>query len=404
MKKFILFAMLILALTAVLCGCGKNETPYDFDLKEYLTIGEFPNVEIDKDKLQERLEEEIATVTSEYSTTVDVTDRAVKDGDIVNIDYVGKIDGKEFEGGSAKGSDLTIGSNTFIAGFEKGLIDKKIGEEVTLNLVFPEDYGKEDLNGKDVVFTVKINSIKEKTTPDVSDKMIEEKTDYATVKEFCDAKSKEIAKELVWEKYVSSAKVNKYPKEETKVYYDQLINYYKQLAAYNGVTLENMVATFGGYKSVDDFFAYALASAKSTVKEEMVVYLTVREYNIELSEEEYKKQGEELAKEYSYENLKEYEKANGRAAIEVNVYTEILIEKLLGEDEVKYDMPETSVETEATEPEADAEDSAETKDEPSETKDEPAETNDKPAETKEEAAETTGDAEETATAPDETVA
>ncbi len=382
MKKLILFVMLILALTVVLCSCGKNETPYDFDLKEYLTIGEFPNVEIDKDKLQERLEEEIATVTSEYSTTVDVKDRAVKDGDIVNIDYTGKIDGKEFEGGSAKGSDLTIGSNTFIAGFEKGLIDKKIGEEVTLNLVFPEDYGKEDLNGKDVVFTVKINSIKEKTTPDVSDKMIEEKTDYATVKEFCDVKSKEIAKELIWEKYVSSAKVNKYPKEETKNYYDQLINYYKQLAAYNGVTLETMVATFGGYKSVDDFFAYALSSAKSTVKEEMVVYLTVREHNIELSEEVYKKQGEELAKEYGYENLKEYEKANGRSAIEVNVYTEILIEKLLGEDEVKYDMPETSVETEATEPEKEADDAVETKDASAETKDEPTETKDESAETK----------------------
>ncbi len=397
MKKLILFATLILALTICLCSCGKNETPYDFDLKEYLTLGEYPNVEIDKDKLQERLEEEISNVTSEYSTTVDVTDRAVKDGDIVNIDYVGKIDGKEFEGGSAEGSDLTIGSNTFIAGFEKGLIDKKIGEEVTLNLVFPEDYGKEDLNGKDVVFTVKINSIKEKTTPAVSDKMIEEKTDYATVKEFCDEKSKEIAKELVWEKYVSSAKVNKYPKEETKKYYDQLINYYKQLAAYNGVTLETMVSSFGGYESVDDFFAYALSSAKSTVKEEMVVYLTVREHNIELSEEEYKKQGEELAKEYGYENLKEYENANGRSAIEVNVYTDLLIEKLLGEDAVEYEMPETSVEEETSTPD-DAEDNS------AETSDEAAETKDEPAETKDESAETTGDAQETTAAPDETVA
>ena len=374
MKKLILFAMLILVLTVVICSCGKDKTPYDFDLKEYLTIGDFKSVELDNDKLQERLKEEIATVTSEYSTTVDVTDRAVKDGDIVNIDYVGKIDGKEFEGGSAKGSDLTIGSNKFIAGFEKGLIDKKIGEEVTLNLVFPEDYGKEDLNGKDVVFTVKINSIKEKTSPAVSDKMIEEKTDYATVKEFCDAKSKEIARDLVWEEYLSSAKVNKYPKDETKVYYDQLINYYKQLAVYNGVTLETMVASFGGYENVDDFFAYALSSAKTSVKEEMVVYLTVREHNIELSQEEYKKQGEELAKEYGYENLKEYESANGRKAIEVNVYTDILIDKILGEDAVEYEMPETSVETETSAPETTENNAPETADAPAETKDKPIET------------------------------
>ncbi|MBR5322296.1 MAG: FKBP-type peptidyl-prolyl cis-trans isomerase [Clostridia bacterium] len=395
MKKLVLFAMLILALTVVLCSCGESKTPYDFDLKEYLTIGEFPNVEFDADKLQERLEEEIATVTSEYSTTVDITDRAVKDGDIVNIDYVGKIDGEEFDGGSAEGYDLTIGSNSFIAGFEKGLIDKNIGEEVTLNLVFPEDYGKEDLNGKDVVFTVKINSVKEKTIPAVSDKMIEEKTDYTTVKEFCDAKTKEIARELVWEKYISSATVKKYPKAETKEYYDQIINYYKQLAAYNGVTLETMVATFGGYESVDDFFAYALTSAKSTIKEEMVVYLTVREYDIELSDEDYKKQGEELAVEYGYGNLKEYEQANGKAAIEVNLYTEILIDKMLGEDEVKYEMPETSVETDATEVEGEAEDSSETTDEPAETTEEAAESK---------AEETTGVAEETTADPDETVA
>ncbi len=374
MKKLILLAILVLALTVCLCSCGKEETPYDFDLKEYLTLGEFPNVELDKDKLQERLEEEISTVTSEYSTTVDVTDRAVKDGDIVNIDYVGKIDGKEFEGGSAEGSDLTIGSNKFIAGFEKGLIDKKIGEEVTLNLVFPEDYGKEDLNGKDVVFTVKINSIKETTTPDISDKMVEEKTEYATVKEFCDAKSKEIAEELLWEKYINSAKVTQYPKEQTKKYYDQLINYYKQLAAYNGVTLETMVSTFGGYESVDAFFDYALSSAKSTVKEEMVVYLTVREHDITLTEEVYKEKGAALAEEQGYESFKDYEDTNGRNAIEAKIYSDIICEKLVDAASVEYEMPETSVEEETKAPDNADDNSSETKDESAETKDEPAET------------------------------
>ena len=128
----------------------------------------------------------------------------------------------------------------------------------------------------------------------------------------------------------------------------------------------------------------------------MVVYLTARENNIELSEEDYKTRGEELAVEYGYADLEEYESANGRKAIEVNVYTEILIDKMLGEDAVEYEMPETSVETETTEPEADAEDNS------SETTDAPDETNDEPAETKTE--ETTGDAAETSAAPDETVA
>lgn len=371
MKKLILLASLVLALTLVFCGCSKEETPYDYDLKEYITLGAFPNVELDEDELQEKLDEAISEITSKYSTTNEITDRAVQDGDTVNIDYVGKMDGKEFEGGSDEGHDLKIGSNEFIAGFEKGLIGKKIGEDVTLNLTFPEDYGTADLRGKEVVFEVKINKIKETVTPDVSDKMVEEQTEYATVKDFCDAKTKELAEELLWEKYIDSATVSRYPKKETKAYYDQLISYYKQLAAYNGVTLETMVSTFGGYSSVDDFFAYALSSAKSTVKEEMVVYLTVREHDITLTDEDYKKLGGELATEYGYKDLEEYEDANGVTAIKANVYTDLIVEKILGASSFDYDMPETSVETETTSPE-DETVAPDDKKEPEETKAETA--------------------------------
>lgn len=93
-------------------------------------------------------------------TPVERNDGTVEEGDTVNINYVGKIDGEEFDGGSAEGYDLKIGSGSFIDGFEDGLIGKHYGETVELNLKFPDDYGKDELKGKDVVFTVDINSIK----------------------------------------------------------------------------------------------------------------------------------------------------------------------------------------------------------------------------------------------------
>ena len=103
-------------------------------------------------------------------------DLLVESGDIVNIDYVGKVDGQEFNGGSATGYHLTIGSGTFIDGFEDGLIGKNVGETVDLNLKFPDNYtNNTDLAGKDVVFTVTVNSISRvpELTDEVADSVVE---------------------------------------------------------------------------------------------------------------------------------------------------------------------------------------------------------------------------------------
>ena len=103
------------------------------------------------------------------NTPIDANDDEVRSGDTVNISYVGTIDGEEFEGGSADNFDLTIGSGRFIDGFEDGLIGAKYGETVVLDLKFPEDYGNEELNGKDVQFTVNINNISRTLTIDEFD-------------------------------------------------------------------------------------------------------------------------------------------------------------------------------------------------------------------------------------------
>ena len=112
----------------------------------------------------------------------EVTKRTtVREGDVVNIDYVGRIDGEEFDGGSAEGYNLEIGSNSFIEGFESGLIDQKVGDTVTLELTFPEDYGDSTKAGVDAEFEVTINSIQEYVVPELTDQFV---TDLGITDEF----------------------------------------------------------------------------------------------------------------------------------------------------------------------------------------------------------------------------
>lgn len=343
MKKFTLAMILVLALAVVLCSCGKEDKPYDYDLNEYVTLGTFPKVEIDMDKVEEEIDKAITDIATQYAESI--KEGTVEDGDTVNIDYVGKIDGEEFEGGSAKGTDLKIGSDKFIDGFEDGLIGKKIGETVDLNLVFPDDYA-EELAGKKVVFTVTINSAKSRTTPALTDEMVEEKTEYTSVSEFLEAKRKEIIEEKIWDNFINSCKVLKYPKDEVKKYYDGMLNSYRQMAVYNGMTLEGMVTSFYGYKTLEEFADGLADSAMLTVKEEMIIWQTVRTNDsLTLTEDEYKTLGEELAKEAQYESLKEYEEATTRANIELQIYMDKIISMAMAANDIKLEVEDVIEET-----------------------------------------------------------
>ena len=115
-------------------------------------------------------------VLSQFATTEQVTDRAAEDGDTVNIDFVGSIDGVEFEGGSTQGSgyDLVLGSGAFIPGFEDQIVGHTPGESFDVQVTFPEDYGKEELNGKAAVFKTTLNYISVKVTPELSDEWVAE--------------------------------------------------------------------------------------------------------------------------------------------------------------------------------------------------------------------------------------
>ena len=164
MKKIICLLLGVMLTALTFAGCGKTTERqlYNEKLSKYINLGEYKGIKVDtkSDEFKEFYNSVISSDVSSNDLYVKKTEGGVANGDTVNIDYTGKKDGVAFDGGTAEGYDLTIGSNSFIDGFESGLIGKKIGETVDLNLTFPENYDSSELAGKAVVFTVKINYVK----------------------------------------------------------------------------------------------------------------------------------------------------------------------------------------------------------------------------------------------------
>lgn len=332
MKKLSLFFAFIITATLILTGCGKSKTPYDFDLSQYITPAKFPQVEYKNSDMKKYIDEQIEELCSDNAEDKEVTDRAVKKGDIVNIDYSGAInvteenpEGEVFDGGTDTGHNLTIGSNAFISGFEDGLIGKNTGEEVKLNLKFPESYeNNPDLAGKPVVFTVKINKITENVVPEFSDE-IAKKDGAESAEAYREEKKKEYLTNNIWNKVIEGSTVIELPRDEVREYYNTLVKRYETMAASNGMMIEDMIAFFG-YNNIDSFLNAMYSDAAAQIKEEMVVYSLVRSNNITISEEEYQTKGLAVAQENGHQSLEDLEETAERKYIEYEIYKDILIE------------------------------------------------------------------------------
>lgn len=171
MKRVFLAALTMIAAAATLAGCAKkDDSPAkDIDVWQYVTLGEYKGLEIQAEPpavdetevklLMDELYQEAVSLSTGVVVEDGIVDRAVETGDIVNIDYEGKKDGVAFQGGTAQGAYLTIGSGRFISGFEEGLEGATPGETRDLNLRFPDGYGNAELAGQEVVFTVTVNYI-----------------------------------------------------------------------------------------------------------------------------------------------------------------------------------------------------------------------------------------------------
>ncbi len=156
-------------------------------IKPEVKIEGYKGLEVAKANLEvsdEELEAELKKDQEKNARIVTVTDRPVQDGDIVTIDFKGYIDDVAFEGGEGKDYDLEIGTHTFIDNFEEQLIGTNVGDDVTVNVTFPENYGKSDIAGKAAKFDVEIKDIKFKEYPELNDEFVQDTTEFETLEEY----------------------------------------------------------------------------------------------------------------------------------------------------------------------------------------------------------------------------
>ncbi len=253
-------------------------------------VCEKPSSTVNKDDVEEYLNRE----REKHSRINPVTDRAVKDGDLVNINFEGFIDGVAFEGGKGENYDLEIGSKTFIDTFEEQIIGKNIGDEFDVNVTFPENYGKEDLASKPAVFKVKINEINEKILPELNDEFVQDTTEFESLKDYKkEIKSKlttmkkdeadKKMKETILEALIEKVEVT-IPSAMIELEIDQKINEFRNGIGAQGLTLESYLNYMG--QSLENMReAYRIICEKQ-VKGRLALEAVAEEEKIKVSEKD----------------------------------------------------------------------------------------------------------------------
>ena len=322
MKKRLLAVLLLIMVVLSASGCNKDTLFSYSNLSKYVEInGELKGVEYsvqDTTVTQEQVDEFVNSALSakSYGETVSITDRAVQVGDTANINYVGKRDGVAFEGGTADGYDLVIGSGNFIPGFEDGIVGMKIGETKVLNLTFPENYGNE-LAGVAVTFDVTVNSIKAKVYPELTDAIVAEISDCATVDEFMEYANAEVLannnmtaqqniEDEIWSNAMKLVKVKKVPEKEIE-YFEKYLRDQDEATAYNQYQLEIEDYANQAYGSWTKYEQDLKERATDTAEQGLVLTAIAKKYNLEITEPEYEAKVAEVAEEsqYSVDEYKE---------------------------------------------------------------------------------------------------
>ena len=308
MKKKLLMMALCIVTALGLTACGSSVSYDDYDLGEYIKVGEYKglkvapyNISVTEDevdaKIQSNLQEASSTKELDKNT-------AIEDGDTVNIDYEGKIDGKAFENGSDKGHELVIGSGSFIDGFESGIIGKKVGEKFDIDVTFPTDYKEKSLQGKAAVFTVKVNSASREETPEYGLDFVQNTTDYKSLEEYEKSVEKalydekeqteiENQKTTLWSSALENTEVKKYPERELDYYIDFNSQQMDEMAKAYGMNREEMLASYD-FGDEDEFAAVNEDSSKLRVKQEMLIEYIADKEKLEYTDKEVDK----MIKEY----------------------------------------------------------------------------------------------------------
>lgn len=298
MKRILSFALALLMLLA-LSGCGKKEERIMYnsaDLSKAVKLADYKNITVDTSskEFEEMYNSVILSDIQSNELYAVKKEGKIEEGDIANIDYVGKKNGVAFEGGTANGYDLEIGSNSFIDGFEDGLIGVSIGDTVDLNLTFPKNYQSADLAGHAVVFTVKVNSAK--TMSGVGPEQIYEDLGFKSVKEYEENVKDTAIKNYLYNEIIENSKVNDYPEKDAKFLKDQIIAMFEtQLKSYS-MTLDSYMAQNNMTK--DSFDKYVLENeAYPMMDETMALYAIIDKEKETVTQEDIDNKIKEIIKE-----------------------------------------------------------------------------------------------------------
>lgn len=316
MKKRIMTLVTgILASAAVLTGCSGSKGLET----DALSISVYKGVEIDEiqkpaEVTDEDVENTIQSSLQMNATQEEITDRPVEDGDIATIDFTGKINGQEFEGGSSTDYPLTIGSGLFLDGFEDSVIGHNIGDTYDWQGKFPDNYQNAEYAGKDVVFTITVKGIAEESVPELNDNFVKSVSEKSkSVKEYKEEVRKQLTADnetsyenqvgqAVWQKVLENTEIKKYPEDEMKELSKTLIDQYKSMAEYAEQDYETYIQEQMGY-SVEEFEKQVEEAAKASLKQSMVTEAIADKEKIKLSNKEYKEQLKKIADSYMYEDV-----------------------------------------------------------------------------------------------------
>ncbi len=329
-KRFLAGAVAgITVMASIMAGCSKIEdnTRKLSDYSKYVTLGEYTNLEIEvgaTDVTEEQVEEARQQVIDAFTTKEELTEGTVQDKDSINLDFTGYLNGEEFEGGSTDGEgyDYTIGGS-FISDLNDQLIGLEVGKEYDLECTFPEDYGKDELNGQTVIFKVKVNCIYgEDIVPEYTDDLVNQYTsgDYTTIADYEKYLKDTIYEENVayqeseykaalWSTIIENCERNGYPEDKLDVFYNEYYAYYKDYYTYIATLNGSDYETFLASKGITDAEIQegCMESAKYELEGFMVAIAIAKAEKISLTTDEMESLEADVVEQFSYGSIEEFE-------------------------------------------------------------------------------------------------
>ena len=327
MKKRITAIALAAALLLSLTGCSSKV------FNDYVSVAKYKGLEIaaveEKEVTDEDVEDYIETELNADAAEVEITDRAAEDGDWVNIDYTGSVDGEEFDGGSSEDYGLELGSGTFIGaegdyeGFEDQIIGHETGDEFDITVQFAEDYSEESLQGEVAVFHIVLNYIYEKNVPSFTDEWVIDNTRTGSttteeyeeeVRERIQAIYDEDTQEEIYDELedalMEQVTIKSYPDGAVEQKVEQAEAYYTYMALQMGMDLDEMIESMYSM-SETEFYDKLESGCQKAVALEQVISLIAEKQNLTPTDEEYEERIAEIVADAGCEDIEEYAATSG---------------------------------------------------------------------------------------------